>query len=163
MWCPDYGACTEVPTMWWWTKACAAKRWVMKIDYKLIDHIIHEYSAISKVDRIGLDFRRWFWYRFKSFQYCTACGKSFWGNPEQCDFHHMEPSKKEHTLASIGFGMSTVAKIYGELKKCYPYCASCHRTKHRNLSDLDRILTGLNLSPWQTQNNAYYIYMRQRL
>ena len=45
------------------------------------------------------------------------------------DFHHLDPSKKEHNLGNI-MRRKDFVTIEKELSKCVLLCANCHRIRH---------------------------------
>jgi hypothetical protein len=58
---------------------------------------------------------------------CAKCGESA---PECLHFHHIDPSKKQITLAdAIARGWSK-ERILGEMAKCRVLCANCHLKHH---------------------------------
>lgn len=61
---------------------------------------------------------------------CTDCKYSFKDNPECCDFHHLDSSKKEGLVSQML--RSSKEKMLNEIKKCIPLCANCHRIRHKN-------------------------------
>lgn len=61
---------------------------------------------------------------------CADCGGEF--PPYIYDFHHIDPSVKEHTITRI-MGRNWEG-IKPELDKCVLLCAHCHRTRHFNLN-----------------------------
>jgi hypothetical protein len=61
---------------------------------------------------------------------CQHCGIPFKGRPEICDFHHLDPSKKEGSIAEMFSLGVKFEKIKEEIDKCTPLCANCHRTVH---------------------------------
>jgi hypothetical protein len=66
--------------------------------------------------------------RYKCLLSCTNCGISFKEHPYVCDFHHTDPSTKEHRLTYI---MDCgIQRIKDEIRKCIPLCANCHRIHH---------------------------------
>ena len=68
--------------------------------------------------------------RLKSFLCCADCGMSFRGKEECCDFHHLDPSKKE--MIVLDAVCSSKQKLKKELAKCVAICSNCHRTRHKN-------------------------------
>jgi len=58
---------------------------------------------------------------------CIRCGEDF----VMCiEFHHTDPNKKElsiHDAVNRGWGKQ---RILGEIQKCVPLCANCHRKEH---------------------------------
>lgn len=60
------------------------------------------------------------------------------------DFHHLDPTQKEFTLAKKR-GCSFNDEIKNELDKCSLLCANCHREEHARLKDnLPSLLTEIN-------------------
>lgn len=57
---------------------------------------------------------------------CIDCKQTF--PPNVYDFHHLDPSIKETTIARI-MGRSW-KNIIPELDKCVLLCANCHRLRH---------------------------------
>jgi hypothetical protein len=59
---------------------------------------------------------------------CGDCGReeeslSFF------DFHHIDPSTKKASIASLLTG-SSMTKLMEEVKKCILLCPNCHRRRH---------------------------------
>ncbi len=46
------------------------------------------------------------------------------------DFHHVNPSEKDSTIASLMSRVKSWKRIQGELDKCVLLCANCHRIRH---------------------------------
>jgi len=72
---------------------------------------------------------------------CPFCGynkcyKAF-------DFHHVDPSEKDISLATIGF-LSKWEKIIQEVKKCILVCSNCHREVHADFISQDQVETVYN-------------------
>lgn len=67
-------------------------------------------------------------WEYKRKQSCNECGLSFLTCPEKCDFHHLDPSKKEGSIGQM-VGKS-YKSILIEIEKCICLCANCHRTVH---------------------------------
>lgn len=59
---------------------------------------------------------------------CADCGLVS-EYTEVYDFHHLDPSKKDFSIAKLLSGR-TWAKIAEELKKCVMICSNCHRIRH---------------------------------
>lgn len=59
---------------------------------------------------------------------CLRCGY------DECyaalDFHHVNPSEKEHPPHLLVNGFSSVTKMIKELGKCVMLCSNCHRSLH---------------------------------
>lgn len=71
---------------------------------------------------------------FKKTQFCDHCGMSFSDKPECCDFHHLDPSTKEGSVADMV--LFSVDKAKRELEKCICLCANCHRTVHKDMNQV---------------------------
>lgn len=68
--------------------------------------------------------------RFKAFARslklkCSNCPED---HPAALDFHHLDPSQKEHEPAKI----TSRKKLLEEIKKCIVLCSNCHRKLHWN-------------------------------
>jgi hypothetical protein len=59
---------------------------------------------------------------------CADCGLVSEYN-EVYDFHHLDPTIKDWSIAKLLAGRCW-AKIIEELKKCVMICANCHRIRH---------------------------------
>lgn len=55
------------------------------------------------------------------------CGES---RGHLLDYHHLDPSTKENTIARLTSNTSSVQKIEEEIGKCIVLCANCHRDFH---------------------------------
>ena len=66
------------------------------------------------------------WYEFKRTLKCTKCGFDHFA---ALDFHHEDPSKKEHNVNQL-ISDGRFAKAYKEVEKCIVLCANCHRIHH---------------------------------
>lgn len=62
---------------------------------------------------------------------CTDCNIPFTGKPWLCDFHHVDPTTKEHPrgVTELARGYSW-GRLMKEVAKCIPLCPNCHRTRH---------------------------------
>ena len=58
---------------------------------------------------------------------CQKCGES---KDYMLDFHHLDPSEKETTIARMTSNRYSVDKVLDEIKKCIVLCANCHREFH---------------------------------
>ena len=56
---------------------------------------------------------------------CQRCG--FKEHTACIDFHHIDPSTKDHAIANAHLSVKTLEK---ELTKCARLCANCHRLFH---------------------------------
>lgn len=71
------------------------------------------------------------WYKgLKRDLKCAKCGEN---HPACLDFHHLDPEKKELTIAS---DMRRYSKetLLAEIDKCIILCSNCHRKEHYNIS-----------------------------
>ena len=66
------------------------------------------------------------WSAFKSTLKCTKCG---FDHIAALDFHHEDPSTKEHNVNRL-ISNKQFTKAYKEIKKCIVLCANCHRIHH---------------------------------
>ena len=58
---------------------------------------------------------------------CVDCGAT---HPAILDYHHINPSEKEYSIAnSVKNGWSK-ERILKEIEKCVVLCANCHRIRH---------------------------------
>ena len=46
------------------------------------------------------------------------------------DFHHLDPTKKDSTVARLTSSSSSKQRIQDEIDKCIVLCANCHREFH---------------------------------
>lgn len=58
---------------------------------------------------------------------CAKCGED---RSYLLDFHHIDPSIKDNTVARLTSSSSTHEKILREIDKCVVLCANCHREFH---------------------------------
>ena len=67
---------------------------------------------------------------------CSMCGY------DKCidalEFHHLDPTKKDFSIASSGFTRSW-EKIRNELDKCTLVCSNCHKEIHYELNNKIKI------------------------
>ena len=73
----------------------------------------------------------------KSQYSCAKCGDN---RGYVLDFHHIDPSQKENTIARMTANRYELNKVYDEIKKCVVLCANCHREFHY-LQNIDKDLT----------------------
>ena len=66
------------------------------------------------------------WDIFKRTLKCTKCG---FDHPAALDFHHEDPTEKEHNVNRL-ISDGRFKKAYEEIKKCVVLCANCHRVHH---------------------------------
>lgn len=58
---------------------------------------------------------------------CAKCGES---RGYVLDYHHIDPSQKEDTIARMISNNYTLDKVKQEIEKCICLCANCHREFH---------------------------------
>ena len=63
----------------------------------------------------------------KSERKCAKCGE---GRGYCLDFHHLDPNKKDNTVARLTSNNYRLDKVYEEIEKCIVLCANCHREFH---------------------------------
>ena len=73
----------------------------------------------------------------KSQYTCAKCGDS---RGYVLDFHHIDPDKKEQTVARMTSNNYQLNKVYNEIQKCIVLCANCHREFHY-LNNLNKDFT----------------------
>ena len=66
------------------------------------------------------------WFTFKGTLKCTKCGFS---HIAALDFHHEDPTEKEHNVNRL-VSDGRFKKAYAEIEKCIVLCANCHRIHH---------------------------------
>lgn len=71
--------------------------------------------------------RRYYWInKYKTLKGCSKCGYN--EHPVSLDFDHIEPDTKTFTIARR-IDLSTIKKLFSEIRKCQILCANCHRIK----------------------------------
>ena len=65
---------------------------------------------------------------------CVKCGEN-----DSCaiDLHHLDPTNKEYTIASIATHTTNKDKILSEIEKCVPLCSNCHRKHHAGRLEME--------------------------
>lgn len=58
---------------------------------------------------------------------CAKCGDNRF---YVLDFHHLDPSIKEETIARMLSNSASQEKIKEEIQKCICLCSNCHREFH---------------------------------
>ena len=62
---------------------------------------------------------------------CSICGYSRCS--EALEFHHVDPSAKEHQPSKLINNFSTIERMIKEVSKCILVCANCHREIHQTM------------------------------
>jgi hypothetical protein len=60
---------------------------------------------------------------------CTLCNRVF-DCVDVYDFHHIDRTTKESTIAQLISRLATKEELVNELNKCRLFCANCHRIHH---------------------------------
>ena len=82
--------------------------------------------AISKIKERQRNLQIWLDERKKTLK-CVECGM----NHIAClHFHHLDPKKKESSLAKVARKGWSIKKIEQEISKCKVLCANCHSILH---------------------------------
>lgn len=63
--------------------------------------------------------------------YCKHCNCNLINEPWNADFHHLDPTLKESTIARL-YDVNKMTKLDLELEKCILLCSNCHRKIHYN-------------------------------
>lgn len=71
--------------------------------------------------------REWF-NDLKSTLKCEVCSEN---HPATLDFHHIDSTEKENSVANL-IGTYSKKRILEEINKCVVLCANCHRKHHYN-------------------------------
>ena len=58
---------------------------------------------------------------------CAKCGET---RGYVLDYHHLDPAKKDTTIARMTSNRYNLDKIYEEIDKCIVLCSNCHREFH---------------------------------
>lgn len=68
------------------------------------------------------------WYKeYKSKLMCKRCGE----NHVAClQFHHIDPTEKRYTVATMPQNCISIEKMKQEISKCEVLCANCHAKEH---------------------------------
>lgn len=66
------------------------------------------------------------WEAYKSTLSCSKCN---FAHPAALDFHHEDPTLKEHNIHRL-VANKQFTKAHEEIKKCVVLCANCHRIYH---------------------------------
>jgi|SaaInlStandDraft_2_1057019.scaffolds.fasta_scaffold224999_1 hypothetical protein len=82
------------------------------------------YKDRTKANKIRL--RAWL-KEYKETICCEKCGE---GRPPTLDFHHLDPTEKDHNISHMITKGGSEDKILEEIQKCIVVCANCHRMIH---------------------------------
>jgi hypothetical protein len=72
------------------------------------------------------EIRQWF-VEFKAAKQCEQCGEA---SPECLHFHHVDPTRKEISVAQAVARAWSRERILKEVAKCRVLCANCHFKLH---------------------------------
>lgn len=62
---------------------------------------------------------------------CSVCGYSKYQGA--LEFHHINPSEKEDTIANLINELQTLEQMKNELNKCILVCSNCHKEIHGDI------------------------------
>lgn len=65
---------------------------------------------------------------------CQICGYD--RHPNALEFHHLNPSEKEMSLASLRASPKSIDVVIEELKKCIMLCSNCHKEVHAGVTQI---------------------------
>ena len=65
--------------------------------------------------------------KIKSQLKCQKCGEN---KEYMLDFHHLDPSEKETTIARMTSNKYRIDRVLDEIQKCIVLCSNCHREFH---------------------------------
>lgn len=82
-------------------------------------------DPIGRARRIARN-RAWI-EEYRTDKCCSRCGES---HVATLDFHHLDPSQKDFSVAKAVLAQYSLATIQKEVKKCIILCANCHRKLH---------------------------------
>ena len=77
--------------------------------------------------------KRDFLNQMKSELGCVGCQNT---EPIVLDFHHLDPSSKEHSVSYMLSRNRSLKDLLGEAEKCVVLCANCHRLYHAGMLKL---------------------------
>lgn len=66
----------------------------------------------------------------REFKVSLTCGECGENHPACLEFHHLDPSKKEISIANTIKNGWAIERIKKEMDKCIVLCANCHRKLH---------------------------------
>lgn len=58
---------------------------------------------------------------------CAKCGES---RGYVLDYHHIDPTQKENTIARMTSNYYSLDRVHKEIEKCVCLCSNCHREFH---------------------------------
>ena len=58
---------------------------------------------------------------------CEKCGES---RGYVLDYHHIDPTQKENTIARMTSNYYSLDRVHKEIEKCVCLCSNCHREFH---------------------------------
>jgi len=107
---------------------CKVCQRVYKTKYYLNNKETHYTRNKRQLDKI-----KKFIQEYKDSVACVLCGES-----ENCciDFHHIDENTKEYNIGNMA-KYGSISKILGELEKCVPLCANCHRKVHAGIVKIE--------------------------
>jgi len=108
----------------------ATKKWLEENDDKVRTYRRLWYKNNKEKQLLRQKVRRqkikkWF-HEYKNSLKCSKCDEDHWSCIE---FHHRNPSEKEHCIGQM-IGSWSIERIQSEIEKCDIICANCHRKIH---------------------------------
>lgn len=120
----------------WRNKAEGIRQHNCKECYRVIrkrNYQKHKQKSIADVMVRKRGIRDWVT-AFKSNLKCTTCPEN---DPCAIDFHHLDPSGKDFSIADAWNRGLSIPRIESELEKCVPVCKNCHaKIHHYGLSNV---------------------------
>jgi len=102
---------------------------ICKLCKKEEDHrlyLLNPKQILARNKRYSDKIKEW-WKVYRTTLKCTKCNEDrFW----VIDLHHLDPNEKEYNVSSMIWENHSLKKIQGEIDKCIPLCANCHRDYH---------------------------------
>ena len=80
-------------------------------------------------------YRKKAWSWLKDIKLGAKCGKCGESDPICLDFHHIDPSKKEHNIGHLYSNSASKELVLREVSKCIVLCSNCHRKEHARLKE----------------------------
>lgn len=71
--------------------------------------------------------------QYKNSLSCLVCGEN---EPSCLDFHHLDDSKKDFSVATRKYSTGNFEVTKNEMEKCVVLCANCHRKLHAGVITL---------------------------
>lgn len=89
-------------------------------------YLSNKEKVISRVRERKAELRAWL-NSYRETLMCKVCGED---DIACLDFHHIDPSTKDKSLASVVTNGWSKERILNEIEKCEVLCSNCHRKFH---------------------------------